>query len=412
MLKTIKDLYKIYRPLVGEGFDKGLQYIKEMLPEMDILEFFTGKEYGTWTTPKRWNVKNAWIKHKGKKIIDFKKEPLSLMVGSQPIHGVVGLKELKEHLFYDPANPEVIPYTYHYYGEDWGFNTTAKQYSELKKGEYEVFINSEYTDGKLTMGQYTIKGGDREVIIMVHLDHPYQANDNLSGVAAAIELAKTLKCKHTVKIVFVPETIGSVVYAHTQDLSKVDFGITLDMVGNDNTMLMQETFGQIEKINKAGVMAMSIVAPNLYRKAPFRAPLGADEYIFNDPLIAIPTIFFSRYPYKEYHSSADTPKIIKEKSLKEIVETVRKTIKFIENDWIPVRQFKGPLMRFRYNINQMSKEEGRKYDYFFYLMDGNRSLLELAYTCQLDVEKMEKLLNKMRKDGFIKKKPIPTNISK
>jgi len=86
----------------------------------------------------------------------------------------------------------------------------------------------------------------------------------------------------------------------------VDFGIALDMVGNDNTILMQETFAGTEKINKAGTMAMSILSPLKYRKAPFRAPLGADEYIFNDPLIGIPTIFFSRCPYKEYQTQRNS----------------------------------------------------------------------------------------------------------
>jgi len=55
---------------------------------------------------------------------------------------------------------------------------------------------------------------------MVHLDHPYQANDSLSQVAVAIELARSLKCKHTIKILFTPETIGAVAYAYTQDLTK------------------------------------------------------------------------------------------------------------------------------------------------------------------------------------------------
>lgn len=237
---------------------------------------------------------------------------------------------------------------------------------------------------------------------MVHLDHPYQANDNLSGVEVAVRLAKRLKCKHTIRIVFVPETIGSVVYAYTQDLSKVEFGITMDMVGNDNTILMQQTFAETEKINKAGTMAMSIVSPETYRKAPFRAPLGADEYILNDPLVGVPTILFSRYPYHEYHSNLDTLDIIKEDKLEETFKVVEKTIKIIENDWTPKREFKGPLMRSRFNVQQLTKEQNRKYDYFFYLMDGNRTLLDLSYACQLNFDEMNKLSKQLKKNGFVK----------
>ena len=398
----LNKLFKLNRTLVGDGYDKALQIIKKELPEMKILEFPTGKEYGTWKIPQKWEIKDGWVKYKDKKIIDFKKDPLSVVVGSEPVHGVVKLKELKEHLFYDPTRPKTIPYVYKYYEKDWGFATTPEKYVELKKGDYEVYIDSEYTDGTLKIGEYVIPGDNREILIMVHLDHPFQANDNLSGVITAVRLAKSLKCKHTVKIVFVPETIGSIVYAHTQDLSNIEFGITLDMVGNDNTILMQQTFAETEKINKAGTMAMSILSSVTYRKAPFRAPLGADEYIFNDPLIGIPTILFSRYPYKEYHSNLDTPDIIKDEKIEETAKIVKKTIEIMESDWTPKREFKCPLMRSRFKVQQQSKEQNRRYDYFFYLMDGNRTLLDLSYACQLDYDKMNKLLIKLKKNGFIK----------
>jgi len=393
----LNELFKLNRALVGSGFDQALQVIKKELPEMKIHRFNTGDDYGTWTIPYSWEVKDFYIKKDGKKLKD-----IQLVCGSLPIDKKVSLKELKKHLFYDPERMNAIPYVYKYYEKDWGLTTTGSNYVSLKEGEYEVLIDSELSYGTLKIGEYIIPGDEREILIMVHLDHPYQANDNLSGVDVAVRLAKGLKCKHTVRIVFVPETIGSIVYAYTQDLSKIEFGITLDMVGNDNTILMQQTFAEIEKINKAGTMAMSILSPQTYRKAPFRAPLGADEYVFNDPLVGVPTILFSRSPYKEYHSNLDTLDIIKEDKILETVEIVKKTIKIIESDWTPKREFKGPLMRSRYGVQQLSKEENRKYDYFFYLMDGNRTLLDLCYACQLNYDTMSKLLNKIKKNGFIK----------
>jgi len=84
MLKIINDLFKLNRTLVGDGFDKALQYIKKILPEMEILEYPTGMEYGTWTIPQKWEIKDAWVKYKDKKVLDYKKEPLSLIVGKNP----------------------------------------------------------------------------------------------------------------------------------------------------------------------------------------------------------------------------------------------------------------------------------------------------------------------------------------
>ena len=403
MLDTIKDLYKFNRTLVGDDFDKSLEYIKGILPGMNILEFPTGMEYGTWKVPQKWTVRDAWIKYKDKKILDFKKEPLSVIVGSIPIHGTVDKKELMHYVYNSPMTPDSVPYVFKYYEKDWGFSMPTSQFAKLKDGEYEVFIDSEYTDGTLKIGEYIIPGGKKEILITAHLDHPFQANDNLSGVAVAIELAKKLKTKYTVRILFVPETIGTMAYVYTQDLSNVEFGITLDMVGNKNTIMMQETFAQTEKINKAGVMAMSLIAKETYRKGPFRAPLGAEDYIFNDPLIGIPTIFFTRHPYDEYHTNKDTVDIIDEKMLKETVKIVKKTIQVYEKDWTPVRSFKGPLMRSRFKAQQPDKETNRKFDYFFYLMDGERTLLDLAYSCQLDFDKMNKLLKQLLKDGFVSK---------
>jgi len=174
------------------------------------------------------------------------------------------------------------------------------------------------------------------------------------------------------------------------------------MVGNDNTILMQQTFAETEKINRAGTMAMSILTPEIYRKAPFRSLTGADENVFNDPLINIPTIFFTRHPYPEYHSDLDTPDMVKEDKLKETIKVIEKTIEIMESDWTPKREFKGQLMRSRFGAQSLSLEENRKYDYFFYLMDGNRSVLDLSFACQLNFDKMNSLTNEIKKDGFIK----------
>lgn len=398
MLDIIKKIHKNApnRALISDDYDKALSIIKKELPEMQIHEFPTGTTYETWTVPQKWTLNSASVKFKGKEILGKK----LVYTGSLPFKGTVDLEELKKHLNYE-KQPTKIPYTFKYYDKDWGFSTSLDAFNKMEKGKYEVEIDAEYTDGTLKIGEYIIPGGEKEVLIMVHLDHPYQVNDNLSGVAVAIELAK-IKCKHTIRIAFVPETIGAMAYM-SLDTSNIEFGITMDMVGNEHTILMQQTFFEADKLNKAGIMAMSeFTIGKQYRTAPFRAPLGADEYIFNDPLIGIPTIFFSRYPYDEYHTTSDTIKIISEDNLKQTADIVERTIEIMETDWVPERLFRGPLFRSKYGVQQISKEENRKYDYFFYLMDGKRSVLDLCYACMLKFKEMNTLLTKLQKDGKIK----------
>ena len=80
MIKWAKDLFPINRSLTGDGNRKTLKYIKEIIPELRIIEIPSGTKAFDWTVPNEWNVKDAWIKNeKGKKICDFQKNNLHLM---------------------------------------------------------------------------------------------------------------------------------------------------------------------------------------------------------------------------------------------------------------------------------------------------------------------------------------------
>ena len=70
----------------------------------------------------------------------------------------MSLKELKEHLFTLPDQPNAIPYITSYYEERWGFCLKHEQFQNLKDGEYEVFIDTELFNGELNYGELLIKG--------------------------------------------------------------------------------------------------------------------------------------------------------------------------------------------------------------------------------------------------------------
>lgn len=441
MIKIIKELFKFNRTLLGEGCDNALEYLKHLI-DLDIIEVDSGEELETWNVPDEWVIRDGWVKFKGKKIIDYKKNPLSIAVNSKPVHKKMKLEELKKHLYVSDEMPDKTPYEYLYYKDDWGVclqkNKVLKKlgceggtcmpelkeldsevgkvqvegekekYKELlKKGEYEVFIDSEFKPGKLKIGVHTIKGKtDREILLLAHLDHPNQANDNLSGVACLIDMAKRLKKQgfdHTIKLVFCPETIGSIAYGVLQDISKVDFVISVDAIGNDNTLLIQKAFDREAKINKAVHLAVHGKGVN-YRKGEFRHLIGSDEYFFNDPEVGIPGIMLSRFPFKEYHTEADTPDIIDIKKIKEVQEVIIDTIDIMEKDFIPIRCFTGPLMRAKYGVQTPYKLLNRDMDYFFYDMDGKKSIMDLvvgsgmtfeyAYDLCVELEKARVILRK------------------
>jgi aminopeptidase-like protein len=436
--QIIKDLYLFNRTLLGEGYDSALECLKKLL-DLRIIEVPSGTKLETWEIPQEWIVRDAWVKFNGEKIIDFQKDPLSLWVYSQPFWGKVSLEELKKHLVVSDEMPDATPYHYVFYKKDWGFCLPKNQLYEevpvcvdcdsslkdidpsvgkiridgvndkpiwkdrLREGEYEVFIDAEFRNGTLKIGEHTIKGKpDREILLFAHLDHPFQANDNLSGVACLVDLAFKLKDKfnHTIKIIFCPETIGSIAYGLTQDISKVDFVVALDCAGNDNSLLIQKPFEE----NKLDWVAhLALLATGIsFRKGLFRHLIGSDEYFFNDPKVGIPGIMISRWPYNEYHTSADIPEIVKEDKILEVQKYIENLISIFERNYVPERLFRGPLMRSKYGFQNVSNEFNRLQDYLIYLIDGKRSLADICVLSGIGFDYAFNMLEELKKHNLIK----------
>lgn len=445
--ELIENLYPMNACILGEGYDNRLEYLKQLI-DLEVLEFDSGTEFSTWTVPEEWVVKDAWIKDpKGKKIVSYKKQPLSLVVGSLPFKGKMSREELDKHLYYADDQPDTSPYVFKYYDKDWGFSVPknlikarevtdedcdkcepelqvyvniegdeeakkkkVKHVHRLKKGEYEVFIDTEYRPGKMKIGVHTIPPHGKkdivyaprrkEILLFAHLDHPFQANDNLSSVACLVDLAGKIKSDHTIKIIFCPETIGSIAYAHTQDISKVEFVIAVENCGNDHNILLQKSLDPEAKINRFTHCALQIMAKP-YRKGGFRTLIGSDETVFNDPDIGIPGILLTRHPYKEYHTAYDTPDKINYEKIEEMGDLILKIISIADRDYVPKKNFKGPLMRSRYDMQSVAPQVNLNYDYLFYSIDGKRSLAELCADFEMNFDDISEKVNKIIEDGKI-----------
>jgi aminopeptidase-like protein len=423
----IETLYPMNACLLGEGYDNRLEFIKSLL-KLDIIEFPSGTEVGTWTVPDEWIVRDAWVKDpQGNKIADYKVNPLSLVVGSLPYHATVTLDELRKHWHYSDESPNAIPYVFKYYDKDWGFcfaknsikkpnndvlagiklDTGKEFYPEmtdkLKDGDYEVFIDTEYKPGTMKIGVHTIPGkSDREILLFAHLDHPFQANDNLSAVACLLSIAKDIKSNNTVKIVFCPETIGSTLYALTQDISKVDFVLAVDICGNKNSVLLQKSFDVDARINNVAHLALQQFGET-YRKGAFRNTIGSDESVFNDPLIGIPGIMLSTWDYPEYHTSEDTPDKIDYDQIEKMGKLVLKILEYWDSDFIPVREFKGQLMRSRYGVQTPNQQVNLSWDYLIYNIDGKKYLSQLCTEYGLNYDFVMSIITKIEDDKKIRR---------
>src|SRR4030042_2677671 len=238
MYALVEKLYPICRSITGNVLRETLKIIKEDIP-LEIHEIPTGTQVFDWTVPKKWNIRDAYVKDsKGERIIDFRKSNLHVVSYSIPVKKKVSLPELKEHLFTLPNNPDWVPYRTSYYKENWGFCLSHKQFLELRDEQYEVCIDASLKEGHLTYGEYYLQGQtEEEFLISCHACHPSLCNDNLSGIALATYLAKylpSLSLRYSYRFLFIPGTIGSITWlAKNEDRAyRIKHGLVVAGVGD------------------------------------------------------------------------------------------------------------------------------------------------------------------------------------
>ena len=135
--------------------------------------------------------------------------------------------------------PHAIPYRTYYYKKDWGFCVFIINL-KMKDKRYKVLIKSKLSNGYLRYGELFIKGkSKKEVIFTTNICHPSLGNNETSGIVVLTFLAKYLakkKNKYSYRFLFLPETIGSLVYIKKNfyNLKKnLLFGFNCVCVGDD-----------------------------------------------------------------------------------------------------------------------------------------------------------------------------------
>lgn len=250
--------------------------------------------------------------------------------------------------------PDALQYTSFWWtGQEkkcFGFVLSPREGEKLRglikkrtrDGEPQVKVRakvvSRFYDGEIEVVSALILGAtNQEVVIVAHLCHPRpSANDNASGSATALEIARTLQKlvdggklaqpKRGIRFLWVPEMTGTYAYlaAHEDEIEHMVAGLNLDMVGQS-----QELCGSSFLIERPP-QAMPSFAPGLLERlreeflgetsawggtggyALFRHAVtpfsgGSDHYILSDPSVGVPTPMLIQWPDRFYHTSQDTP---------------------------------------------------------------------------------------------------------
>jgi aminopeptidase-like protein len=339
MHNLISEMYDICRSITGDGVRKTLNILGGLIP-LETHEVPSGTKVFDWTVPREWNIKDAYIRDsKGEKIVDFKKSNLHVLNYSVPVSGKIPLKELKEHLYTMPEQPDLIPYRTSYYREDWGFCTTHRQMEALGDGEYEVLIDSSLRDGTLTYGEFFIRGRrEEEFLISSHICHPSLCNDNLSGIAVNAFLADELRgrdLEYSYRFLFIPGTIGSITWLsmNQEKLRNIKFGLIAACLGDKGSFTYKKS--------RYGNAFIDRAAENVLRHSGGKyeimefSPFGYDERQFCSPGINLPVGCLMRTPYgryPEYHSSADNLDFISAESLGGSLAAFLSVVHVVENN--------------------------------------------------------------------------------
>ena len=437
--QIVRSLWYLPRDIVSDGYDATLEALSKQVP-MTIHEYPTGTECFTWIVPEKWTCHEAYLETiDGKRLFSYSDNPLHVVSYSLPFEGEVSRDELFKHLHIHHKLSEAIPFIHKYYERDWGLCCSKALKDNLTNERYRVVIKADFSYSTLKVGEVFVPGKSEECFVLcAHLCHPCMVNDDMAGVAVGIdimrELLKRKKLHYTYRFIILPETIGSAAYlSHNEKLvPKMIGGLFLEILGTSHPHMLKLSIVGDAQIDECIHLAVKEHDPRVWLGDPINDLLN-DERMFNAPGVGVPMLSLSRtvpkhevdYPYKEYHSSFDTPENAdfpnmydsRDLVLKIIdaIETLEEnhlhktsyqtrpattSINALEENRIPKPKFKGELFCSRFKGIDYSTMEQDIFNIIFRL-DGYRTVADIARQSGMSPTRAKEILDILQKEKLI-----------
>lgn len=422
MYALAAELFPIARSITGEGVRQTLKILQRELPELTLKSVPSGTACFDWKVPPEWTIRDAYIvAPDGAKLAQFKSHNLHVVGYSEPVDRRISLSQLQAHLHSLPEQPDAIPYVTSYYKRTWGFCLSDRERTALQSGDYQVMIDSVLDEeGQLDYGELVIPAtvtDAPEILLSTYVCHPSMANNELSGPVVTTALAKWLaqlpERRFTYRIVFIPETIGAIVYlSRNLDHLKraVVAGFNVSCVGDERTYSYLPT--------RHGDTISDQIAQHVlehkvgdYVRYSF-LDRGSDERQYNAPGVDLPIASLMRSKfgaYPEYHTSEDNLDLISSSGLQGGFDVLQLALICLEAN----RTYRATVLcepqLSKYGLYPTARKKGdpKPKDLLNVLAysDGRTSLLEIARRLDQPLWQLAQAANTLTSAGLLEECP-------
>jgi aminopeptidase-like protein len=430
MMDLIRDLCSHRAAAVADGNEPLFARIDRELP-LEIARFRSGDTHQGWVVPDNWRVRRARILRDDIVLFDGAAHALGVGYYSNPFMGELSWDELRPHLVTNDALPDAVMFhcmwQYRPWAADWRISMPYAIYQTLGPGRYRVELETEYSPGEMLVGTHHKAGRSQKTIVFnAHTCHPHMANDGFAGVAVLIRLMQRLRARDTFysyRLVVGPEHLGTVFYLRDQpreDVDRMVGGVFAEMPGTRGPLKATSTFAGGDMLDRAMRHVLRHHA-RAYELVGWRKGAGNDETVWEAPGYEVPFVELTRCedqfaPFREYHSSLDTPDLMDPAQVEEMLDVLTRVVDVLEHNVTVHRRFDGlvclsnpqydlymerPDPTVTKNLDADAEKWGHLLDCLFRYMDGDMTILDIADRHDLPFERLRRYLARFEEKGLV-----------
>lgn len=346
-LQLITDLSHLRLAPVSPDMARCAEILREEIPFMSV-DTPSRATHNGWIVPDSWHVEKATIHDvSGQLLYDGLAHPLGVCCYSDSFVAGIGGAELKKHLYFTDKYDDALVYHCDWYYKphqaNWGFSVPRAFYDSIgDRDAYHVELRTVKQPGVMQTLVHTAPGHSGHAFIFnAHNCHPSLCNDDLSGIAVGVDLMRRLPSqhRHTYHLVVMPEHFGTIFPLANPAFTprRASGGVFIEALGTHGALALQRSFTGHSYIDRALHNVLSHGEHGPWRETAFRLVAGNDETCWEAPGIEIPFASLTRYPFREYHTSNDTPGLMDVERLEQSTQAILGAIDILENDCIMQR---------------------------------------------------------------------------